>query len=218
MTAVDTATRAALSPAPGRQSLVGTGALVRLALRRDRVLIPIWVAVFSLMAVGSANATVALYHDPASLRSAVAGVNSTPALVALYGRIYDDTALGGIAMLKLSGFGAALLGVVAAMLVIRHTRADEEAGRSELLGAGVVGRHAALTAALIVTVGTMVSTGLLTALGLVGAGLPAAGSSACGLAWALTGCCFAAIAAVTAQLPNSARAATGLASALLGVS
>ena len=36
------------------------------------------------------------------------------------------------------------------LLVVRHTRADEETGRAELVGAGVVGRHAPLAAALVV--------------------------------------------------------------------
>ena len=38
-------------------ALTGTGTLVRLALRRDRVLLPVWIAVFVLMAVTSASAT-----------------------------------------------------------------------------------------------------------------------------------------------------------------
>jgi ABC-2 type transport system permease protein len=43
------------------------------------------------------------------------------------------------------------------LLVIRHTRADEEAGRLELLSAGVVGHRAALSAAVLVAVTTEVS-------------------------------------------------------------
>ena len=38
---------------------------------------------------------------------------------------------------------------MAILLVVRHTRAEEETGRAELVGAGVVGRHAPLAAALI---------------------------------------------------------------------
>jgi len=45
---------------------VGTGTLVRLALRRDRVLIPVWIVVFVMMAAGSAQASIDLYPDVAS--------------------------------------------------------------------------------------------------------------------------------------------------------
>ena len=41
-------------------------------------------------------------------------------------------------------------------LVGRHTRADEEAGRTELVRATVVGRNAPVTAALVVAVGRVV--------------------------------------------------------------
>jgi len=197
--------------------LAGTGALVRLALRRDRVMLPAWIVVFVAMAAGSASATVGLYPTVESRVQAAAATNSTPSLVALYGRVYDPTSLGAVAMLKLSGIGAALVAVLAIILVVRHTRAEEESGRLELLGAGVVGRYAGLTAALLVTVGASVVLGLFTAAGLVGAGLPVAGSVAFGLAWAGVGIAFAAIAAIAAQLTESARSATSIASGALGV-
>ncbi|HEX5772163.1 MAG TPA: ABC transporter permease, partial [Nocardioidaceae bacterium] len=103
------------------ESLAGTSTLLRLALRRDRIMLPAWVAVFVLMAAFSASATVGLYPDPASRMRAAEAINGTPSLVALYGRIYDVTSLGAIAMIKMGGIGAALLAVVAYMLVVRHT-------------------------------------------------------------------------------------------------
>jgi ABC-2 type transport system permease protein len=42
-------------------SLTGTGTLVRLALRRDRVRLPVWTAVFTAVAASSAAATAAIY-------------------------------------------------------------------------------------------------------------------------------------------------------------
>jgi len=198
-------------------ALAGTGTLVRLALRRDRVMLPAWVAVFVASAASSASATVALYPSVQSRVHASMAINDIPALVALYGRVYDPSSLGAVAMLKLSGFGAALVAVLAILIVVRHTRAEEESGRLELLGATVVGRGAALTAALVVAVGTNLVLGGLTALGLIGAGLPAAGSIAFGLAWAGVGTAFAAVAAATAQVTRSARSATGFASAVLGL-
>ncbi len=46
-------------------------------------------------------------------------------------------------MFKLIGLGTAFVAVFALLVVIRHTRADEEVGRTELAAGGVVGRYAA---------------------------------------------------------------------------
>ena len=199
-------------------SLVGTASLVRLALRRDRVILPICIAIFVALVTSSTSATIALYPTVASRVQAAASLNNTASLVAFYGRIYDGTSLGAVAMLKMGGIGTALVAVLALLTVIRHTRAEEESGRLELLGAAVVGRHAPLTAALLVAVGASLVLGGFTALGLIAVGLPAAGSIAFGLAWAGVGAAFAALAAVAAQLTRSARAASGIAGAALGLS
>ena len=198
-------------------SLVGTGHLVRLALRRDRVMIPLWILAFVVIAAFSAAASIELYPTAASRITAAESINNTPSLVALYGLIYDVTSLGAVSMVKLGGTGSALIAVLAILLVVRHTRAEEEAGRLELVGAGVVGRYAPLAAALIVTIGTHLLLGLLTAAGLAAAGLPPAGSIAFGLAWTGLGAAFAVVAAITAQVFESARGATGAAVAVLGV-
>ncbi|GAA0926856.1 exporter of polyketide antibiotics [Kribbella koreensis] len=196
----------------------GTTTLVRLALRRDRVLLPIWILVFVSMAAGSAKASIDLYPDVASRVSAANTSNSSPALVSLYGRIFDPSSLGELSLFKLTAFGALLVGLLGAMLVVRHTRAEEENGRLELLSAGVLGRYAALTSALIVSAGTVIVLGLLTALSLIGTGLPAAGSFAFGLTWIVAGLAFAGVGALAAQLTEGARTANGITAVVLGVS
>ncbi|MQA81209.1 MAG: ABC transporter permease [Streptosporangiales bacterium] len=198
-------------------ALTGTEKLVRLALRRDRILLPVWIAVFVVVAVGSAAAVVDLYTTPAARIAASATSNGTPSLVALYGWIYDPASVGAIALLKLGGTFAALVAVLSIVITVRHTRSEEEAGRLELLGATVVGRHASLAAAMLVSTGTALILGALTAVGLIAAGLPTEGSLAFGAAWASIVISFAAVACVAAQLTKSAKAATGIAVAVLGV-
>ena len=131
-------------------TLVGTGTLFRLALRRDRWLLPGWALGFAAMAWFSATATANLYPAESGRVEAANAVNATPALVALYGRIYDPASLGALALFKMTAFGAALVGVLMVVVTVRHTRAEEESNRLELLGAGVVGRDAPLAAALMV--------------------------------------------------------------------
>jgi polyether ionophore transport system permease protein len=198
-------------------ALAGTGSLIRLALRRDRIMLTAWILIFAGMAAGSASATVSLYGTPDERAQAALAINNSPSLVALYGLIYDVSSIGAISMIKLGAFGGALVGVLAILIVNRHTRAEEEAGRLELVGSAVVGRHAPLAAALIVAVTANLVLGILTALGLMSANLPTSGSVAFGFAWAAVGICFAAVAAVAAQITASGRATIGIAVTVVGV-
>jgi len=191
-------------------TLTGTGALIRLALRRDRIRLPLWIAVFAVMAAVSAAATAAIYPTAADQQAAVDSINAVPSLVALYGPVYQPT-LGATSVFKLTAFGAALIALLMILTVVRHTRAEEEAGRRELLGSAVVGRYAGLAAGLVVMAGSSAALGLCTGAGLAAAGLPLSGSLAFGLGWAGAGLVFGGVAAVTAQLTKSAHAASGLA-------
>ena len=207
----------AAAPRSGVGVWAGTGSLVRLALRRDRVLLPVWVLGFAGMVAFSVSATRDLYPDEQSLALAAETINATAALVALYGKIYVVTSLGAVSLIKMTALGAAFVAVLFVFLVVRHSRAEEESGRLELVAAGAVGRSAPLTAALVVGMGSSVVLGVVTAVGLVAAGLPWAGSVAFGLGWAASGIVFSAVAAVTAQVTTSARAAIGLGMVVVAV-
>ncbi|HQR80420.1 MAG TPA: ABC transporter permease [Actinomycetota bacterium] len=187
-----------------------TGSLIRLALRRDRVLLPAWILGFAAIAGVSAGATVGLYPQEAQRVQAAEAVNSTSSLVALYGPIYDTTSLGALSLFKLTAMGAAVIAVLMVFITVRHTRAEEESGQLELVAAGPVGRYAPLAAALTVAVGGSLTLGLATAIALTVTGLPVAGSLLFGLGWGLSGAAFAALAGVVAQITTGARAARGL--------
>lgn len=198
-------------------ALANAGKLVRLALRRDRIIMPVWLLVFVLLAAASAAAVADLYPTVASRVQAAATSNGTPSLVMLYGWIYDPTSIGAIAILKIGGPYSALVGVLAIILTNRHTRSEEEAGRLELIGSTVVGRHSALAATMFTMIGAGLVLGLATAVGLTAAGLPATGSFAFGAAWLGVVLVFSAITAFIAQLAQSSRTATGLSVLVLGV-
>lgn len=195
----------------------GAGILVRLAVRRDRVLLGAWPAVFVLMAAISALATVDLYPTLADQVAAAESLNASRGLVALYGRVYDPTSIGAIAMIKMGGLGGVFVAMLAVGVVVRHTRGDEEAGRWELVASTATGRGAALTSALGVALAANLVLAVLTALTLIACGLPVDGSVAFGLAWAGVGAAFAAIAGLAAQVTTSGRAATALSAAVLAV-
>ena len=111
---------------------------------------------------------------------------------------------------------AVLAALMSVLAVVRHTRQAEELGRSEMLGAGVVGRYASLAAAVIVALAANVVLAVLLGLSMMLAGQPAAGSLVAGTSIALVGVAFTGVAAVTSQLASTTRGATGLAGAGLG--
>ena len=198
-------------------SLAGTGALVRLGMRRDRLILPVWLYGLVAVMVGTAESFERLYPTVAGRRAFAAGVADDPALTSLYGHLLNPTSLGSITMWRIGVNAAAFAGVMGVMTLVRHTRAEEETGRLELLGAGVVGRHAPLAAALVLTLGAEVAIGVAVAAGMMILGLGVTGSIAAGLALATTGCLFAAVGAVAAQLTESARAANALGLGLLAL-
>ena len=191
---------------------------MRLALRRDRVVLSLSVAVLATMTIAGTASIAELYPTAQSRASFAASVGANPALATLIGLAFDLTSVGGIAAWRLGGTVPVLAALVGIFTVVRHTRAEEEAGRLELLGAGVVGRHAPLTAALLVAGGGGLALAVAIAAGLAGVGLPVEGSIALGLAFGSACWVFAAIAAVAAQLSESARAARGIAAVVLGMS
>jgi ABC-2 type transport system permease protein len=183
-------------------ALAGTGALIRLILRRDRIVLPIWILLVALVPVGMAASYANLYPTAEALRAFADVILSNPAEVGVLGFVYSPT-VGGLTAWRSGLNGAFLIVPVSILLLIRHTRTEEEKGRRELLGASVVGRQAPLTAALIVVCGADLAIGALIAGGLIGLGLPAAGALTLGLSAASTGWVFAALAALAAQLTES---------------
>jgi ABC-2 type transport system permease protein len=196
-------------------TLAGTGTLLRLALRLDRVRLPVWVFVLAVSPAATAANYRKLYPNPESL-DAVRGVLSNASLVALNGPLFG-LSLGGLTAWKIGVTELIFAAVMSLLTVVRHTRTEEETGRLELVGSTVVGRYAPLTAALLTAGLANAAVALFVTLGLLGTRLPVAGSLALGLSIGLTGMVFAAIAAVAAQLTESARSATAIAAAVLGV-
>ncbi|PPK65901.1 ABC transporter permease [Actinokineospora auranticolor] len=197
--------------------LTGTGPLIRLALRRDRVILPIWILLLSVIPASTVKAYEQLYPTLADRMSLNNGTATNPSVAVLYGPAYDLTTPGGWIAWRYGLFIALFVALMAVFTVTRHTRAEEDTGRLELLGSAVVGRFAALTAGVVVAGGASVLIGVITSAGLVGAGLPAAGAFTLGLGIAGAGLVFTAIAGVTAQLTEYSRSANGLAICGIGV-
>jgi ABC-2 type transport system permease protein len=197
-------------------TLTGTWALVRFILRRDRVRLPVWIGGIVLLVLSSAASVKGLYPTQADLDKAAAPLYDNAAVIALNGPTYGIDTMGGQIVFQIGSFGYVMMALMGMFLIGRHTRADEETGRTELLRATVVGRNAPVTAALVVATAAFAVLGVLIALSMLSQDLPTAGSVLYGAAMAGFGLLFACVTAVTVQLTEHNRAALGAAGALLG--
>ncbi|MFF2007476.1 ABC transporter permease [Streptomyces sp. NPDC058195] len=221
MTTVATTAPAGTGRRSGRRSgagtgrFAGTGALLRLALRRDRIMLPVWVLALGGSFSSVAGSLASLYGTAAQRADLAASMNANSSLRAMYGPVFDDS-VGGLVSWRMASLGAVLAAVMSLIIVIRHTREEEETGRQEMLSAAMVGRRAPLTAALLTALIANAALALVIAAGLAGSGAGGAGAVALALAVAGTGALFACTAAIAAQLTESARLAKGLTAAVIG--
>src|SRR5216684_701211 len=129
-TAIDTRPRPFLPN--GSTQLTGTRTLIRLAARRDRVILVIWLYALTASVASTAYSFRHLYPTSYERARFATGINGNASILAVYGPVYSHS-LGGLTAWRIAvvaAVGAALMGI---FTVIRHTRADEEAGRLELV-------------------------------------------------------------------------------------
>lgn len=194
----------------------GTGRLALLALRRDRIKLTIWVvAIVGLIAV-AAPSIKELYGVSQTTLQQYAGTMSHSIVGRMLGGPVDGPQLGSVMMMEYFLFVSVLVAFMSGLAVVRHTRQNEETGRSELLGSAVVGRYAHLTAALLVVLGVNLLIVGLMAASLIANDMPVEGSWAMAGALGGVGIVFAAVAAVCAQIIGSSRGANAAAGAIIG--
>lgn len=206
--------------------LSGTGTLLRAHLRRDRWMILWWCLGGTLLYWSQAVSLAGLYATQEELDTAAASMGGNAAFVAMLGPARALDTVGGQVMWQCSAFGAVVAGLMAMFLVGRHTRAEEESGRDELVRSAAIGRHAPLAAAFTVSLVASALMGLLVAASLASVrqesvldGLPLAvgDSVATGVGLAACGWVFSGTALAAAQLAQSTRGMYGAAGALIGL-
>lgn len=198
-----------------------TGALSRFILRRDRIRIPIWLISLSLITFAVAYAFTDLYATEIE-RQSIAETMMNPAMTAMVGQGYGLANYTNGAMMahQMLLFTALTIGLMSILLVARHTRADEEDGRIEMVRSLPVGRLSNLNATILVVSGTNVLLALIIGFGLYALGIEGMdlnGSLLYGAALGATGIFFTAITAVFAQLSANSRGTIGLSFAILGI-
>lgn len=189
--------------------LAGTLPLVRLLLRRDRLRLPLWWGGITAVTWFSARSVVDLYDTPQRRAGYAVTVEDSAASRLMGGIPRDVDTPGGIISFEVTAVAAVAVALMVTFLVVRHTRAEEESGRAELVRSTVVGRHAALLATLLVSLAASVVLGALLAGVLVTVDVGVEQAVRFGAGMAGTGLVFTGVASVAAQVAGSARRAIG---------
>ncbi|TRY19739.1 polyketide antibiotic transporter [Tessaracoccus rhinocerotis] len=199
----------------------GTAALTRLNLRLDRLRLVIWAVAILLCVWGSVIALDEAFPTQESLdaRGALLG---NPATIMMTGPAFqmEHYTFGAMLANELGLYLFIAVAIMAILLAVRHTRAEEESGRLELIRSLPVGRFAPATASIITVAVASVLAGAATTLGLLLPGLeavPVVDAVAFGVAAAATGMVFAGLATLFAQLTENTRGVTGMSMAALAI-
>lgn len=210
--------------APRRTALsdfTGTGHLIWFMLRRDRVRIAVWTVLIALLYLASLapGGEYSVLDDDPDARAARAATLSSPAMIAMGGPGYglDDYRRGPATANELILWVTIALAAMTILQVVRHTRSEEESGRSELMRAGVLGRHAPSVAVIVEVLLTNVIVATASTLALAGVGLDPVDSAVMSFGIALAALVYGAVALVTSQISESSGGALGMAFGVLGV-
>ncbi len=196
----------------------GLGTLFRGFVRRDRWLIVWFTLGITLLYWSQGYGVDGIYTTQKAFDEAAAMMEGNAGFIAMAGPARALNTTGGQVAWQSTAFGAIVGGLMSMVVVGRHTRAEEESGREELLRSGVVGRRTPMTAALLVLVvaNAVVAAGVTASL--VAYGLATAGAVSLGVGLLGTGLVFGGVALLAVQLTSSTRATYGLTGAVIGLS
>lgn len=197
--------------------MAGLGILVRLILRRDRIKLPLWISGFVLSLLAMIPLLRDVYGDEESLAVVYETFSANPAGMFMTGPM-DEPTFGAFMMIETLLWWGIAIAFLNTLLVVRHTRHNEENGAQELLLSGQVHRASSLVAALMVAFGVnlLIAFGLGLGMQAIGATWSAEQSWLYAFSMAGFGFTWAAIAAFVAQLTESGRSANGILASLIG--
>ncbi|KHF38166.1 ABC transporter permease [Halalkalibacter okhensis] len=199
-----------------------TRQMARFIVRRDRIRLPIWILSLALITIVTASSFTNLYQTDQE-RQAIAETMKNPAMIAMVGQGYglDNYTEGAMMAHQMLLFTAIVVAIMSILLVTRHTRADEEEGRIELIRSLPVGRLSNLGATVLVISSLNIILAIIIGLGLYSLKIESMsfeGSLLYGAALGATGIFFTAVTALFAQLSENSRGTIGFSFAILGVS
>jgi ABC-2 type transport system permease protein len=201
-----------------RVSILGTsGAILRRRLADSRVRNISFSLLFALVAYGN---VVGYRNSYPTLKDRLGfahafGGNASARL--FYGKPHDLLSVGGYSAWRIGGLLAIFAAMWGVLAAVRALRAEEDAGRQELVLAGLLGRRDAYLAALAAIGAGIAALWLALWLGLIAGRLAAGESAYLALATVSVVPVFAGVGALASQLAPTRRVALELSSAVLTV-
>ncbi|MFV8827495.1 ABC transporter permease [Alkalihalobacterium sp. APHAB7] len=199
-----------------RNEIKGTGILTFLAFKRDRLRLFAWLAVIMTLVTSVGIAMNDLMPTQEEVMKQVVARAESPAI-----RLFDIPAAGisvESAMLMRSSILIGIIIVLVSMqTVIRHTRQNEETGRTEMISSTAVGKYASLASGLIVTVIFNILVGITIASAMLFNNFDMEGSLLIGFVFAGIGIAFAGITSIAVQLSQTSSGATGMVTITFGL-
>ena len=193
-----------------------TAVLLRFRLRRDRVLLPVWVLVMAFSVLFVAAALASTYNTQALRVDVVRLASLDPTLLALRGDP-DGASAGAFFVMEIGAYLGMLVGFMNTFLAVRHTRAEEQDGRAELVLAARASRGSMTISTIALAVIANVGVGVFGALAAMATGYDGYGSMVLGWSLATTGLAFFGIGLLFAQIFSTSRAANGWGTAAIGL-
>jgi ABC-2 type transport system permease protein len=191
--------------------------LTRFMLRRERVISTVWLVLLVLFCVGLVPGLGEVIGDEEQ-RDGLLQTITDPSMIALMGPLYDSETTGGLYAFMMLLWTMIAVGLMNIFLIVRHTRADEERGRAEVIRSLPAGRLATLNAAMLTAVIVNSALALFTGLGMGVMGVESMNMGGCmlyGVLLGVYGLFCAAVTAVFCQLCVSSRGAVGFSGAVL---
>jgi ABC-2 type transport system permease protein len=192
-------------------------AIARRAFADARIRTAAFALLFALSALLQATAYREGYPTRADRVEFARSVEDSGAARLLYGEPRDLLTVGGYVSWRVGGSLAAFAGLWALLGAVRAMRAEEDAGRAELLLSGVVGRGKVFLAQLAAIAAGAVVLWLAIFAALVLGEVPVGGSAYLALAIVSPVPVFAGVGALASQIAPRKRIATALATGVLAL-
>ena len=199
--------------------------LTKFMLKREKVTSTAWILTMVVLNFLILILMGLSLIPEAADRAEFMAILENPAMLAMVGPLYSTNVatIGALYTLMMFVFLGIAVAIMNIFLIVRHTRADEEAGRYEVLRSLPCGRlanvNAAMLTAVVVNAVMAVLFALTMWLGMAMVGDPMGFNAALlwGVAMGVVGLAFAAVAALFSQLSSNARGALSYSFFALGL-
>lgn len=184
--------------------------LLRQRLRRDWLQLTLWILGTVALAASSVSGVEQSYGTLQDRQELLVAVMANPVIM-LFRGLPSGAGLQAFTLFLILPFLAIMAAFMSSFLAVRHTRADEEVGRAEIVSATPAGRTAPSVATVV---HGLIANAILAALVIavyLGSGFEPAGSAIAGVASGAVGMVFLGVGLVAAQLMRTSRGANSLA-------